>query len=128
MAHQPIITIERHIMMQERAHPEATGVFTQLLMDIALAGKIISREVNKAGLLELLGITGEINVQGEQVQKLDEYANSTIIKILDHTGRLCIMASEEDANPIEIPPQYCCGNYTIAFDPLDGSTNIDANV
>jgi fructose-1,6-bisphosphatase I len=128
MAHKTIITIERHIMMQERAHPAATGVFTQLLMDIALAGKIISREVNKAGLVELLGITGETNVQGEQVQKLDEYANSTLIKILDHTGRLCIMASEESSNPIDIPPLYPCGNYTIAFDPLDGSTNIDANV
>jgi fructose-1,6-bisphosphatase I len=128
MAHQTIITIERHIMMQERAHPEATGEFTQLLMDIALAGKIISREVNKAGLLELLGLTGETNVQGEEVQKLDDYANSTLIKILDHTGRLCIMASEESSNAIEIPPKYPCGNYTIAFDPLDGSTNIDANV
>ncbi|RJP74155.1 MAG: class 1 fructose-bisphosphatase [Candidatus Zixiibacteriota bacterium] len=128
MAHQSLITIEHHIMMQEREHPEATGVFTGLLMDIALAGKIISREVNKAGLVEILGSTGSVNVQGEEVQKLDEFANSTLIDSLDHTGRVCIMSSEEDSNAIEIPPQYPCGGYTAAFDPLDGSSNIDANV
>lgn len=128
MAQQGIITIERHILMQERVYPEATGVFTQLLMDIALAGKLISREVNKAGLVEILGKTGDQNIQEEEVQKLDEFANRMLITALDHTGRLCIMASEEDANAIEIPPQYPCGPYTIAFDPLDGSSNIDANV
>ncbi len=128
MAHKGIITIERHLMMQERAHPEATGEFTLLLMDIALAGKIISREVNKAGLVEILGATGDVNIQGEETQKLDEFANRVLITSLDHTGRVCIMASEEDTDPIEIPPQYSCGNYTIAFDPLDGSSNIDANV
>jgi fructose-1,6-bisphosphatase I len=128
MPHQRIITIEHHIMMQERAHPGATGEFSQLMMDLALAGKIISREVNKAGLVEILGTTGATNIQGEVVQKLDEFANNTLIDSLDHSGRVCIMASEEDSNPIEIPPNYPCGNYTIAFDPLDGSSNIDANV
>lgn len=128
MAHKSIITIEHHITMQEREFPEATGEFTQLLMDIALAGKIISREVNKAGLVEILGSTGEFNVQDEEVQKLDEFANRTLINSLDHTGRVCVMSSEEDADAIEIPAQYPCGNYTIAFDPLDGSSNIDVNV
>lgn len=128
MPHQSLITIEHHFMMQERAHPEATGIFTQLLMDVALAGKIISRDVNKAGLVEVLGSTGETNIQEEEVQKLDEFANRTMITRLDHTGRICIMASEEDSNIIEIPQHYPCGPYTIAFDPLDGSSNIDANV
>jgi fructose-1,6-bisphosphatase I len=128
MAHINIITIERHFMMQEKLHPEAHGEFTLLLMDIALAGKIISRDVNKAGLVEILGLTGETNVQGEQVHKLDEFADRTMIEILDHTGRACIIASEENANPIDIPPQYASGKYSVAFDPLDGSTNIDTNV
>ena len=128
MPHRSLITIEQHFMLQERAHPEATGEFTQLLMDIALAGKLISRDVNKAGLVEILGSTGERNVQGEEVQKLDEFANRTLIQRLDHTGRVCIMASEEDSKVIEIPPNYPCGNYTVAFDPLDGSSNIDVNV
>jgi len=128
MPHRSLITIEHHVMIQERAHPGATGEFTQLLMDVALAGKIISRDVNKAGLVEVLGATGETNVQDEEVQKLDEFANRTMISRLDHTGRVCIMASEEGTDVIEIPPHYPCGHYTVAFDPLDGSSNIDANV
>ncbi len=121
-------TIERHIMLQEKAHPDASGDFTQLLMDIALAGKIISREVNKAGLVEILGLTGETNVQGEQVQKLDDYANHTILSILDRSGRVCILGTEENSEPIRILPPYEAGNYAVSLDPLDGSSNIDANV
>ena len=121
-------TIERHFMLQEKAHPEAKGEFTQLLMDIALAGQIISREVNKAGLVEILGLTGEVNVHGEQVQKLDDFANHTLISILDRSGRICILGTEEHTDPIRILPPYESGNYAVSLDPLDGSSNIDANV
>ncbi len=123
-----IVTIERHILNQQRRFPEATGEFTGLLYDIALAAKIISREVSKAGLVEILGLTGEENVQGEQVMKLDVFANETIVRMNDHTGRLCAMASEEMADLIPIPERFPSGKYVLVFDPLDGSSNIDMNV
>jgi len=124
-----LITIERFILeRQQQGFPEATGDFTQLLYDITFAAKIISREVNKAGLVEILGLTGEENIQGESVQKLDEFANKVIQRSMDHTGRVCVMASEEVENVILIPQKYKCGRYVLLFDPLDGSSNIDANV
>lgn len=123
-----LITIERHILEQQRRFPEATGEFTNLLYDIALAAKIISREVSKAGLVEILGLTGEENVQGEQVMKLDVFANETLIRMNYHTGRLCAMASEENADIIPIPDHFPSGRYALIFDPLDGSSNIDMNV
>jgi fructose-1,6-bisphosphatase I len=123
-----IITIERHILEQQRRFPLATGEFTNLLYDIALAAKIISREVSKAGLAEILGLTGEENVQGEQVMKLDVFANEMLVRMNDHTGRLCAMASEESADIIPIPDQFPCGRYALVFDPLDGSSNVDLNV
>jgi len=123
-----IITIERHILGQQRRFPKATGGFTNLLYDIALAAKIISREVNKAGLAEILGLAGAVNVQGEQVMKLDVFANEMLVRMNDHTGRLCAMASEESADIIPIPDQFPCGRYALIFDPLDGSSNIDMNV
>lgn len=122
-----IITIERHILEQQRFFPQATGEFTNLLYDIALAAKIIAREVNRAGLAEMLGLAGKENVQGEQVMKLDVFANEMLIHMNDHTGRLCIMASEENPDIIPIPDQYPCGRYVLIFDPLDGSSNIDVN-
>lgn len=123
-----IVTIERHILDQQRHFPEATGKFTSLLYDIALAAKIVSREVSKAGLVEILGLTGEENVHGEQVMKLDVFANQTFINVNDHTGRLCAMASEENPDVIPIPDRFPAGKYVLTFDPLDGSSNIDLNV
>ncbi|MFQ5865367.1 MAG: class 1 fructose-bisphosphatase [bacterium] len=123
-----LVTIERHITETQRKFPEATGEFSALLNDIALAAKIISREVNKAGLVDVLGFTGETNIHGEQVQKLDEYADSIIFRALDHTGRLCVMASEEQEDIIPIPERFPSGKYALLYDPLDGSSNIDANV
>ena len=123
-----IITIERHILDQQRFFPRATGEFTYLLYDIALAAKIISREVSKAGLAVILGLAGEVNIQGEQVMKLDVFANETMIRMNDHTGRLCAMASEENPDVIPIPERFPCGKYVLIFDPLDGSANIDVNV
>jgi len=123
-----IITIERHIIEAEREFPEATGAFSNILYDIAFSAKMIAREVRRAGLADVLGYTGEVNVQGEEVRKLDEFANEVIFKALDHTGHLCGMASEEVEDFIPIPDRFPTGKYCVLFDPLDGSSNIDANV
>jgi fructose-1,6-bisphosphatase I len=126
--HRPIMTIERHILEEQETHPEATGVLTNLLYDIALAGKVIASKTTRAGLAEILGLTGNVNVQGEEVKKLDEFADQTIIRLNDHTGRLAAMASEEDAEFMPIPEKYPKGKYIMLFDPLDGSSNVDYNV
>lgn len=123
-----VMTLERFIVEQERKYPEATGEFTGLLQNITLAAKIIAREVNKAGLVDILGTTGLTNVQQEEVQKLDIFANRTMKDALDHTGYLCVMATEEDADIVPIPSKFKQGKYVGLFDPLDGSSNIDANV
>ncbi len=122
-----ITTVQQHILDEERMHPEATGDFTALLTTLTLAAKIISREVNKAGLVKILGDTGEINVQGEAVQKLDEFAQHTICRAMGHNGHLCVMASEESEDIIPIPDGSKRGKYVLMFDPLDGSSNIDVN-
>ena len=122
------VTVSRFIMEQEREHPEATGEFSDLLSEIMLAAKLIHREVSKAGLLNVLGKTGHTNVQGEEVMKLDAFANRVMYQALDHTGHLCAMASEEDEDILPIPDKYPKGKYVLNFDPLDGSSNIDANV
>ncbi len=121
-------TITQHILNQQRANPEATGGFTTLLNELIVAAKVISREVNKAGLVDILGSTGRTNIQDEQVQKLDVFANQIIIERMQHIGQLCCMGSEEDPDLIDIPAQYPKGDYIIVFDPLDGSSNIDVNV
>jgi fructose-1,6-bisphosphatase I len=123
-----VVTIERHILAQQREHPEATGTLTSILYDIALAGKLISRETTRAGLADILGLTGSINVQGEEVAKLDQYANAAIVRLNQFTGRLAAMASEEIADVIPIPPEFPTGRYVLVFDPLDGSSNIDYSV
>jgi fructose-1,6-bisphosphatase I len=123
-----VVTIERFIIEQERQHPEATGELSGILYDIALAAKMITNKVRRAGLADILGATDHENVQGEIVQKLDVFANETIIKAMDHTGRLCAMASEEEPGIIQIPEHFRCGKYVLLFDPLDGSSNIDVNV
>ena len=123
-----VVTIERHIIDQQRRHPEATGIFTTVLYEIALAAKMISREVNMAGLMDILGGLDRQNVQGEEVQKLDEWANDVIFAALDHGGTLCCMASEEVEDIIPIPDRFPTGPYVLLYDPLDGSSNIEANV
>ena len=124
---QPVTVIE-HLLLHQRESPMATGRFTRLLNELILAAKIISREVNKAGLVDVLGFTGETNVQGEEVFKLDEYANRVMIHRLERAGVLCAMASEENADLIEIPSAFPVGEYILIFDPLDGSSNIEGNV
>jgi fructose-1,6-bisphosphatase I len=123
-----VVTIERHILEQQKQHPEATGVLTSILYDLALAGKLIARETNRAGLTDILGLTGTLNIQGEEVAKLDEFANAAIVRINQFTGRLAVMASEERAKIIPIPSQFRTGPYVLLFDPLDGSSNIDYSV
>ncbi len=123
-----IVTIERHILETQRQHPEATGAFTALLYDMALAAKIIARETTRAGLAGVLGAAENHNVYGEQQQKLDVFADQMIFKMNDHTGRLCAMASEEHEDIIPIPPHFDSGKYVLLYDPLDGSSNIDVNV
>lgn len=123
-----ITTIERHILDQQHHYPDASGALTNLLYDIALCGKIIASKVIQAGLMDVLGKTGLQNVQGEEVQKLDEFADQTIFKLNDHTGRLAVMGSEEHDEIIPIPAKYKTGRYVLLYDPLDGSSNIDVNV
>ncbi len=125
-----VITIERFIMEQERLHPEATGELSNLLYDLCLAAKIISRQVRRAGLSDILGSAGAtaVNVSGDLQQKLDLYAHDAIQNAVQHTGRVCIVASEEEPEPKLCPPSSRGGKYVILYDPLDGSSNIDVNV
>jgi len=123
-----VVTIERFIIEQERQFPEATGELSNLLYDICLAAKIISRNVRRAGLADILGEMGTTNIQGELQQKLDVFANETIRNSLQHTGRTCVLASEEDEEPVPVPEGLPVGKYVLLYDPLDGSSNIDVNV
>ncbi|HET8712303.1 MAG TPA: class 1 fructose-bisphosphatase [Gemmatimonadales bacterium] len=125
-----VVTIERFIMEQERLHPEATGELSNLLYDICLAAKIISRQVRRAGLTDILGEFGAVNVQGEVQQKLDVFANETVRHAVEHTGRVCVLASEEDEHPIpvNVRDDRRSGKYVLMYDPLDGSSNIGVNV
>jgi fructose-1,6-bisphosphatase I len=123
-----VVTIERYIIEQERLHPEATGELSGILYDLALAAKMIAMKVRSAGLADIIGAMESENVQGEVQQKLDVLSNEIIVKALDHGGRLCAMASEEEPDIIQIPDKFKCGKYCLMFDPLDGSSNIDVNV
>ncbi|MFC6225910.1 class 1 fructose-bisphosphatase [Hymenobacter artigasi] len=124
---QPVgITLERYIMRKQAEFPYATGELSQLLRDIALAGKIVSREVNRAGLSRITGAMGEQNVQGEAQQKLDVEANIRFIRALTNGGECCAILSEENEDIIETGNPN--GKYVVAMDPLDGSSNIDVNV
>jgi len=123
-----VITIERFIMEQERLHPEATGELSNLLYDLCLAAKIISRHVRRAGLSDILGPAGAVNVSGDLQQKLDLFANETVRQSVQFTGRVCVTASEEDQAPVPVPAGKPSGKYVVLYDPLDGSANIDVNV
>lgn len=125
---EKINTIERHILEEQQSHPEATGTLTSLLYDLALAGKVIASQTMRGGLLEILGKTGDTNVQGEEVMKLDELADRMIYRLNDHTGRLAVMASEEQEDILQVSPRFPTGKYVLLYDPLDGSSNIDYNV
>lgn len=123
-----VITIERHITETQRRFPEARGNFSALMSDIAFAAKIISASVNRAGLVDILGETGDENVQGERVKKLDRYADDTLVRVVGQGGQVCAMASEEREEIVRVPLDSPRGRYVLVFDPLDGSSNIDVNV
>ena len=122
------VTVTEHLLFHQKRTPHATGKFTGLLYDLILSGKTISRRINKAGLLDILGGTGEVNVQGENVQKLDDIANRIMIYRMERSGAVCAMSSEEEATLIRVGPEFPRGDYILIFDPLDGSSNIDVNV
>jgi len=130
--HKKFVTLYRHIIEEERRYPGATGQLSDLLADIALACKLISLEVNRAGLIDIMGLTGEENVHGEQVKKLDEFAHTTLVRAMEVSGHLCAIASEESEDFIPVKEKLMgerpMSRYIIHFDPLDGSSNIDANI
>jgi len=124
-----IITLDEFIIHRQKDFPYASGELTGLLRDIGVAAKIVNREVNKAGLVNILGVHGSENASGEIVQKLDMYANEKLIDCLKNSGECCGIASEENENYIEIPSlESKNAKYVVVFDPLDGSSNIDVNV
>ena len=120
-------TLVQHLQHQQKSLG-ATGEFTALMNEILVAAKIISLEVNKAGIGgDMLGVTGNINVHGEEVQKLDEFANSTFVNIVEKSGTVCSITSEEMEEPVIVPEEKAV-KYIFMMDPLDGSSNIDVNV
>ena len=125
-----IQTLEQFVMEQQALFPTAKGEFTRLLQAISLAAKIVHREVNKAGLADILGKQGNCNVQGEEQQKLDVFADHHFMDVLKRGGECCYLASEEHEDGIELTKtkRYHIGKYMVYFDPLDGSSNIDSNV
>ncbi len=123
-----IMSLSRFMLEEQRKHPMAHGDFTLILEQIAFASKIISREVNKAGLVNILGSAKTHNVHGETQQKLDLFANERMIRVLNPTGKVCAMASEEIDDAIPVDDKSLEGKYSVVFDPLDGSSNIDVNV
>lgn len=119
-------TLDRFIMRKQEDFPYATGELSQLLRDIALATKIVNREINRAGLLGVTGTFGQQNIQGEEQQKLDVIANIRFIRALRNGGEVCAIISEEEDRIIQTGNAR--GRYIVAMDPLDGSSNIDVNV
>jgi len=128
MAHK-FITLGQFIIERQSDFPYAKGELSRLLRDIGIAAKIVNREVNKAGLMDIIGDVGSVNVQGESQKKLDVYANEQFIAALNTGGECCAIASEENDDMIHIESAVSKNaKYVVAIDPLDGSSNIDVNV
>src|SRR6476469_5029469 len=124
-----VTTLGQFIIERQKDFPFAKGELSRLLRDIGIAGKIVNREVNKAGLVDILGEAGSVNIQGESQKKLDIYANEQFISALSCGGECCIVASEENDEIILIDSEVSKNaKYIVAIDPLDGSSNIDVNV
>ena len=122
-------TLGQFIIEKQADFPYAKGELSRLLRDMGIAAKIVNREVNKAGLMDILGSAGHTNIQGENQQKLDVYANEQFISALRSGGECCIVASEENEDIIRIDSEVSkSAKYIVAIDPLDGSSNIDVNV
>ncbi len=124
-----IVTAQQHIQKEQtRHHPEAQGVFSWLLSAITLATKMVQAKIRQAGLLDVLGSAGEMNVQGETQQKLDVYANQALLHCLSSRDSVAMLVSEENEEPVTFDRDPETGKYIVVFDPLDGSSNIDVNV
>ncbi|HNU47582.1 MAG TPA: class 1 fructose-bisphosphatase, partial [Bacteroidia bacterium] len=124
-----VITLGQFIIERQSDFPYAKGELSRLLRDIGIAAKMVNREVNKAGLVDILGDYGNTNVQGEEVKKLDVYANEQFISALSSGGETCAVASEENEEMVPINSEISKNaKYVVAMDPLDGSSNIDVNV
>jgi fructose-1,6-bisphosphatase I len=121
-------TLTRFIIETQAGYPAATGEFSALLAQIGLAGKMVTNDLRRAGLINILGLTGETNVQGEAVKKLDAIANENVIKVFQYSGLVCALASEEMETPVKLPENWPLGKYMLLFDPLDGSSNTDVNM
>jgi fructose-1,6-bisphosphatase I len=129
MSSPSLLTVEQHILMeQRRLRPHSSGEFSWLLSGITLAAKLVSAQVRRAGLTDILGAAGTTNVQGEAVQKLDVLANQALLHCLGSRGNVAVMASEENEEPMVVERDQTDGKYIVVFDPLDGSSNIDVNV
>ena len=124
-----ITTLGQFIIERQADFPYAKGELSRLLRDVGIASKIVNREVNKAGLVDVLGEYGTTNIQGEEVKKLDVYANEQFISALGSGGETCAIASEENDDLVPITTEVSRGaKYVVCVDPLDGSSNIDVNV
>ena len=122
-------TLDEFIIRREKNYPDATGNLSKLLRDIGVAAKLINRNVNKAGLVDIIGAVGEMNIQGEEVQKLDEYANNVLKNYIANGGQLAGFASEEEDEVVIVETtEGKNAHYVVLFDPLDGSKNIDINL
>lgn len=124
----PIMTVQQHILREQRRVPGASGEFSWLLSGITLATKLIEAKVRRAGLADILGAQGDINVQGELQQKLDVYANEMLVHALSVRESVAMMASEENEQPVLAHGGSPNAKYIVIYDPLDGSSNIDVNV
>ena len=123
------MTVQQHILNEQRKHsPDASGSFSWLLSGITLATKMIAARVRRAGLLDVPGAVGNVNVHGEEQQKLDVYADQALIHCLGVRDNVAIIASEESEDAITFDGRTGTGKHVVLFDPLDGSSNIDVNV
>jgi fructose-1,6-bisphosphatase I len=124
-----MITLSEYIIEKQYQYPEASGEFSQLMGAIRLAAKVVNREINNAGLVDIIGTTGAQNIQGEVQQKLDLYANDTFKAALEARGEVCGIASEEEEDFVVFDSEKQSNSkYVVLMDPLDGSSNIDVNV
>lgn len=124
----PLLTVQQHILEQQKRFPGSSGEFSWLLSGITMATKLIQAKVRRAGLTEILGTQGEVNVQGEVQQKLDVYSNEVLVHCLRARESIGVLASEENEKPILVHGGSEKATYAVVFDPLDGSSNIDVNV
>lgn len=122
-------TLSRHVLQQLHSFDADAQDLSAIMNRIALAGKLISRRLSRAGLMaNTLGFTGETNVQGESVKKMDIFANEVFISVFKQSGLVCRLASEEMEKPYYIPENCPIGRYTLLYDPIDGSSNVDINL